>query len=194
MRLFIAINLSDAMKDALTAVQDDMYGRGVRGNYTPRENMHLTLAFIGEYPDKDRVLDALSSVSFSAFSLSLSGMGCFRDLWWAGMDESAPLAAVARRIRRALAENGIPFDRKRFSPHITLIRKAAGTMPGIRLETGSMPVERISLMRSDRGKHGMVYTEVGAVTNSSPASVTGTEAGLNYPEEQQEQLCFPPAR
>ena len=166
MRLFIAINLSDAMKDALTAVQDDMYGRGVRGNYTPRENMHLTLAFIGEYPDKDRVLDALSSVSFSAFSLSLSGMGCFRDLWWAGMDESAPLAAVARRIRRALAENGIPFDRKRFSPHITLIRKAAGTMPGIRLETGSMPVERISLMRSDRGKHGMVYTEVGAVTKT----------------------------
>ena len=166
MRLFIAINLSDAMKDALTAVQDDMYGRGVRGNYTPRENMHLTLAFIGEYPDKDRVLDALSSVSFSAFSLSLSGMGCFRDLWWAGMDESAPLAAVARRIRRALAENGIPFDRKRFSPHITLIRKAAGTMPGIRLETVSMPVERISLMRSDRGKHGMVYTEVGAVTKT----------------------------
>ena len=166
MRLFIAINLSDAMKDALTAVQDDMYGRGVRGNFTPRENMHLTLAFIGEYPDKDRVLDALSSVSFSAFSLSLSGMGCFRDLWWASMDESAPLAAVARRIRRALAENGIPFDRKRFSPHITLIRKAAGTMPGIRPETVSMPVERISLMRSDRGKHGMVYTEVGAVTKT----------------------------
>ena len=166
MRLFIAIQLSDAMKDALTAAQDEMYEHGVRGNFTTRENMHLTLAFIGEYPDKDRVLDALSSVSFSAFSLSLSGMGCFRDLWWAGMDESAPLAAVARRIRRALAENGIPFDRKRFSPHITLIRKAAGTMPGIRLETVSMPVERISLMRSDRGKHGMVYTEVGAVTKT----------------------------
>ena len=81
MRLFIAINLSDAMKKALSAAQDEMYGKGVRGNFTPRENMHLTLAFIGEYPDKEQVMDALSSVSFSAFTLSLSGMGCFRDLW-----------------------------------------------------------------------------------------------------------------
>ena len=102
MRLFIAINLSDATKNALTAAQDEMYGRGVRGNFTPRENMHLTLAFIGEYPDKDQVMDALSTVSFSAFSLSLSGMGCFRDLWWAGMDESAPLHAVVRRIRHEI--------------------------------------------------------------------------------------------
>ena len=163
MRLFIAIPLSDAMKDALTAVQYEMYDNGVRGNFTSRENMHLTLAFIGEYPDKEQVMDALSSVSFSAFILSLSGMGCFRDLWWAGMDESAPLAAVVRRIRHALADHNIPFDRKRFSPHITLIRKATGTMPGIRIEKVSMPVERISLMRSDRGKHGMIYTEVGEI-------------------------------
>ena len=146
MRLFIAIPLSDAMKDALTAVQDEMYDNGVRGNFTSRENMHLTLAFIGEYPD-----------------LSLSGMGCFRDLWWAGMDESAPLHAVVRRIRHALADHNIPFDRKRFSPHITLIRKATGTMPGIQIEKVSMPVERILLMRSDRGKHGMIYTEVGEI-------------------------------
>ena len=141
MRLFIAIPLSDAMKDALTAAQDKMYDNGVRGNFTSRENMHLTLAFIGEYPDKDQVMDALdkepvmdalSTVSFSTFSLSLSGMGCFRDLWWAGMEESAPLHAVVRRSRHALADHNIPFDRKRFSPHITLIRKATGTMPGMK--------------------------------------------------------------
>ena len=163
MRLFIAIQLSDAMKDALTAAQDEMYSHGVRGNFTARENMHLTLAFIGEYPDKEQVMDALSSVSFSSFSIALKGMGCFRDLWWAGMDESAPLTAVVRRIRRALAENEIPFDKKRFSPHITLIRKATGTMPGIQIDKVSMPVKSISLMRSDRGKRGMIYTMVGEI-------------------------------
>lgn len=163
MRLFIAIQLSDAMKDALTAAQDEMYAHGVRGNFTTRENMHLTLAFIGEYPDQEPVMDALASVSFSSFSLALKGLGCFRDLWWAGMEESAPLTAVVRRIRRALAENDIPFDKKRFSPHITLIRKAAGTMPGIQIDSVSMPVKSISLMRSDRGKRGMIYTEVGEI-------------------------------
>ena len=163
MRLFIAIQLSDAMKDALTAAQDEMYAHGVRGNFTTRENMHLTLAFIGEYPDKEQVMDALSSVSFSSFSIALKGMGCFRDLWWTGMEESAPLTAVVRRIRRALAENDIPFDKKRFSPHITLIRKATGTMPGIQIDTVSMPVKSILLMRSDRGKRGMIYTAVGEI-------------------------------
>ena len=163
MRLFIAIRLSDAMKDALTAAQDEMYEHGVRGNFTTRENMHLTLAFIGEYPDKEQVMDTLSSVSFSSFSIALKGMGCFRDLWWTGMEESAPLTAVVRRTRRALAENDIPFDKKRFSPHITLIRKATGTMPGIQIDTVSMQVESILLMRSDRGKRGMIYTAVGEI-------------------------------
>ena len=66
-----------------------------------------------------------------------------------------------RRIRRALAESEIPFDRKRFSPHITLIRKAEGPMPGIQLKKAAMQVDRILLMRSDRGKRGMIYTAVG---------------------------------
>jgi hypothetical protein len=72
-------------------------------------------------------------------------------------------AAVVRRIRRVLAENNIPFDKKRFSPHITLIRKASGDMPGLAQEPVSMTVDTISLMRSDRGRNGMIYTELGTV-------------------------------
>ena len=163
MRLFIAINLSDAMKDSLIHTQNTLHDRGVRGNYTSEENLHLTLAFIGEYPDAETVLDALAAVSFRPFALSLEGMGRFGDLWWAGMKDSAALTAVVRRIRRALAENNIPFDKKRFSPHITLIRKASGEMPGTAPESVSMTVNTISLMRSDRGRHGMIYTELGTL-------------------------------
>ena len=163
MRLFIAINLSDAMKGSLINTQNALYDLGVRGNYTSEENLHLTLAFIGEYPNAEPVLDALSSVSFRPFDLSLEGMGRFGDLWWAGMRDSVPLTAVVRRLRRALAENGIPFDKKRFSPHITLIRKASGTLPGITPEPASMTVTALSLMRSDCGRNGMIYTELGSV-------------------------------
>ena len=163
MRLFIAVNLSDEMKDSLIRMQNALYDRGARGNYTPEENLHLTLAFIGEYPDAQPVLDALSAVAFRPFELSLEGMGRFGDLWWAGMRDSVPLTAVVRRLRRALAENGIPFDKKRFSPHITLIRKASGALPGIAPEPASMTVTALSLMRSDRGRNGMIYTELGSV-------------------------------
>ena len=161
MRLFIAINLSDEIKKSLISAQNTMYDRGIRGNFTPQENMHLTLAFIGEYPDADLVLDALSTVSFTPFDITLEGIGCFGDLWWAGLKESVPLMSVVRRIRRALSESEIPFDRKRFSPHITLIRKASGKMPGIQIRPASMAVSTISLLRSDRGRNGMIYTELG---------------------------------
>lgn len=161
MRLFIAIQLNDEMKDALIATQNAMYDSGVRGNYTPEENMHLTLAFIGDFPEAEPVLDALADVDFTPFEIAPESVGCFGDLWWAGIEESAPLHAVVRRVRRALAEHEIPFDRKRFSPHITLLRKARGQMPELTLEPISMTVTAISLMRSDRGRNGMIYTELG---------------------------------
>ena len=163
MRLFIAIKLSEEMKAALTDAQRAMFDRGVRGNYSPEENLHLTLAFIGEVPDPQPVLDALGTVRFTPFTLTLDGVGCFGDLWWAGLKDSAALESTARRVRRALAEHAIPFDRKRFSPHITLIRKAAGKLPGIRIRPAGMRVRSISLMRSERGKRGMIYTELGTI-------------------------------
>lgn len=161
MRLFIAINLSSQIKEELINAQNVMYDHGVRGNYTSEENMHLTLAFIGDYPDPQPVLDALSDVEFTPFDISLDGIGSFGDLWWAGINESVPLESVARRVRRALADHDIPFDKKRFSPHITLIRKATNNMPGVQVHPKGMTVEEIALMRSERGRNGMIYTEVG---------------------------------
>ena len=163
MRLFLAIRFSSEMRGALITAQRTMYDRGVRGNYTPEENLHLTLAFIGEYPRAETVMDALSGVTLTPFELQLEGIGCFGDLWWAGLRESAALTAVVRRIRRALAENTIPFDRKRFSPHITLIRKASRDAAGITVKPAAMTVDAISLMSSKRGRNGMIYTEVGAI-------------------------------
>ena len=163
MRLFLAIVLSEPMKDALIAAQNALYDRGVRGRWTGEENLHLTLAFIGEYPDAAPVMDALAELRFAPFELQLEGLGCFGDLWWAGLRASAPLEALVRRTRRALADAGVPYDRKRFSPHITLLRNASGKLPPVRIEAASMAVDAVSLMRSDRGRNGMIYTELGRI-------------------------------
>ena len=161
MRLFIAIQLNDEIKNTLTDLQKHLARQGVKGNYTNAKNLHITLAFIGEYNDPNSVMEVLSSVPFTPFSISLEGFGCFRDLWWVGIRKNSGLYDYVRRLRRALADAQIPFDRKDFSPHITLIRKANGTMPGITIPADEMEVRHISLMRSEKGKNGMVYTEVG---------------------------------
>ena len=163
MRLFVAIQLSDEMKDALIEAQNSYYDHGVRGNYTSEENLHLTLVFIGEYPAAEPVLEALSEVSFKPFEITLEGTGCFDELRWAGIRECVPLEIMAKKVRRTLAEHGIPFDQKRFSPHITLIRKSSGKLPATRIRPVSMTVDAVSLLRSDRGKRGMIYTELGTI-------------------------------
>lgn len=162
MRLFIAVQLDDNIKDALAGMQSALRAGRVGGNYTKIENLHLTLAFIGECGDPDHVLDVMRMVSFEPIPIRLEGFGSFGDLYWCGLARQNELTAYVKRLRRALAETDIPFDRKRFSPHITLLRKAAvDRMPGITVPEASMTADKVSLMRSERRKSGMIYTELG---------------------------------
>ena len=161
MRLFIAIKLNSELRNALTDVQKHLIRRGVSGNYTNTDNLHITLAFIGEYDEPDFVTEVISEVPFSPFPISLSTLGHFGNLWWVGLDDNDELGSYVKRLRKALSEAGIPFDKKKFSPHITLIRKAIGTLPAVSVPKTVMSVDHISLMRSERGPKGMIYTEIG---------------------------------
>ena len=151
MKLFIAINLTPNIKQTLRDVQDFCLANGIQGNYTPEENLHLTLAYIGEYPDPDHVLDVMEIIHSSPFSITIDGLGNFEDLWWAGLHPSPILIKTVSRLRRALSDNQIPYDRRKFIPHITLIRKASiqNHFPVFPLEPISMNIDHLSLMRSD---------------------------------------------
>ncbi len=166
MGLFIAIQFDEKIMDALTDFQDDLRAQGVNGNYTGRQNLHITLAFIGDYGNPEDVLDAMEQVEFRPIDISLDGVGSFRELFWVGIKDNPQLDGYVKSLRRALSECGIPFDRKRFSPHITLIRKysykGGREIPVSEPPKGHMKATRVSLMRSERGKNGMIYTEIGA--------------------------------
>ena len=167
MRLFIAIQFNKQILSSLAGLQDEMSAMGVNGNYTKQENLHLTLAFIGDYGDPDAVLDAMEGTDFRPFPIRLDGVGTFGEIFWAGIEENPALMAYTKRLRRTLSDEGIPFDKKKFSPHITLIRKysyrGGKAIPVTDAPRGEMMVERISLMESRRGKNGMIYTEIGCV-------------------------------
>lgn len=168
MRLFVALQFDDSIIDALTDFQQDLRSMGVQGNYTKEENLHLTLAFIGEYGDPDAVLDVMEQVNFRPFELRLSGVGSFEDLFWVRTTGEEELTVLVKKLRHALADAGIPFDRKKFRPHITLIRKmriqSGKSIPADKLRRGGMMVKSISLMKSERGRSGMIYTELGRIS------------------------------
>ena len=167
MRLFIAIRFDDNILNSLTAYQDSLKERGVTGNYVKKENLHITMAFIGDYDDPDKVLDTMKHVGFRPIKISLDGTGSFGDLFWVGLSDNYQLAGYVKRLRKELNANEIPFDRKRFSPHITLIRKCSFCESNEDIlpdpPKGSMTATKVSLMCSERGENGMIYTEIGFV-------------------------------
>ena len=160
MRLFVAICLSEEMKNVVTATLHEMKKSGVKGNYASSKNLHLTLAFIGETKEVPAVKDALQKVDFKSFRLAMSELGNFGDLLWVGVKGNQGLSAAVKAIRGALDEAGIEYDRQKFVPHITIIRKAAGNWKKVKPPKGEMIVKRISLMKSEEKNGKRVYTEV----------------------------------
>ena len=75
MRLFIAIQFDEQILQELTHYQTTLKSNGVTGNFSRKENLHITLAFIGEYGDPDDVLDAMEEVTFRPFDIDLDGVG-----------------------------------------------------------------------------------------------------------------------
>ena len=165
MRLFAAIRPSPGFRAALTDLQERLRAAGITGRYREPDGLHLTLAFIGDWPDD--VTELLPAVQ-KPFSLTLSHLGIFPEanVLWAGVAPSEELESLAGRVRHNLANEGIPFDRMRFCPHITLARKPfvpeSVALSEIRVPAVSMIVDEVCLYRSDRGKNGMIYTVIGS--------------------------------
>ena len=164
MRQFIALEPSPVFLSALEDLQDRLQAAGVTGRFREPSGLHLTLAFIGEWPEE--VTELLPEVR-KPFPLALSRLGFFPEanVLWAGVEPSEGLEHLAAGVRHSLAEAGISFDRKKFVPHITLARKpsvpAGVVLSEIPVPKASMIVEEICLYRSDPGKNGMVYTVIG---------------------------------
>jgi len=169
-RLFIAILFSKPVLDGLAAAVGDLRPRFQSGNFTARENLHLTLSFLGETaPERlNAVRDAMEAVTVPHFRLRIGGIGSFcregEELYWAGIERSDALLRLHEELNVELVRQGFPVERREFRPHLTLVRRAVlcGAQAELPMPFLEMDVERISLMCSRPGKGGSIYTELAA--------------------------------
>ena len=165
MRIFVGLRPSDDFRMALAVLQDRLRCAGITGRYLDPSNLHMTLAFIGEWTED--VTQVLPSVEYP-FTITLGYPGIFPEakVLWAGIEKSEELNRLAQCVRDRLAEHGIPFDPKGFNPHITLVRKPVipnrVDLSGIEILKASMIVDEVCLYRSERGENGMEYTVIGS--------------------------------
>jgi 2'-5' RNA ligase len=123
-RLFVALALPDPIAEGLLLMQGGVPG----ARWSEREQLHLTLRFIGEVDGRDAAAidDALAAIRAPRFKLELKGIGEFggknpRALW-AGLRDDTAVQHLQRKIESALQRIGLPAEERKFAAHITLAR------------------------------------------------------------------------
>ena len=171
-RLFVAIDLPAETKDRILSLrQDDL----PPGRWSRREALHLTLHFIGDAPEAvaRAYQQALAEVKAPAFDLRIEGVGQFPSddrprVIWAGVRNSPDLRALHEAVGAALASEGFDRERRRFHPHITLMRfrkpirrGLASRWLGAHIDFYAEPfrVEQFVLYESDLQPGGAVYAK-----------------------------------
>lgn len=174
MRLFIAINFTEETKQSIVAVQRRLRQLG-RGNFSRPENLHLTLAFLGEIaPARVGVIRHLmDQLTVPSMRLIFDHVGCFRrdggDIWWIGLEPNKELLALQKELYHRLTDADFSLDNRRFSPHITLARQVVlGKEPDRNKLLGepfATNADTVSLMLSERTGGRLTYTEQYAVAS-----------------------------
>jgi len=188
LRTFIAIELDEAVRDAIGRVQGKFQRQAPHGSvkWVAPHAMHLTLKFLGDTPVSrvSKVADGLAAAcaGFASFDISIEGRGCFpnlrrpRVIWVAVRDVGGrSLAPLQTAIERHIAPLGFPTEERGFSPHLTLGRVARSAGAAEEAAIGQM-VERsvveqiavqrvhaVHLIKSDLRPAGPVYTVLATV-------------------------------
>ena len=96
MRAFIAIDFTKEVKKEILAVQKSVAEKSAKGNFTPEENFHLTLRFIGEIDEygMESLADAVreTGLRFRGFELNINSLGFFprgdKSIVWVGVEKN----------------------------------------------------------------------------------------------------------
>lgn len=127
-RLFTALDLPSRSVDALRAFRENA-DLPVRARWTPIDNHHITLRFIGEV-DEDRAASiekALTAVRPAPFQVNPLGLGVLPSrrkprVLTVRIDPTEPLRALYSALQNTLATVGVDTEDRSYRPHITLAR------------------------------------------------------------------------
>lgn len=123
-RAFVAIPMPEDAAARLAGL-----ARGLTvGRRVPEENLHLTLAFLGEVSDAglEELHDTLSAIRAAPVELRFEGLGVFGEdrprALWAAVAPDPALLDLQRQVERAARRAGLAPEARRFVPHVTLAR------------------------------------------------------------------------
>ena len=182
MRVFVAIDVGDAVRREVTRVITTLSGKLEAAKTPPKvawvkpAALHVTIKFIGEVeqPEVERLQALIAPpIEMAPFELTWRGIGTFpspkhpRALWLGVINGAAPLADLEAEVSRRLAgAQAVELDERAFLPHLTLGRvKMSGegvdwpkVLKSAEVKHVTSVVDRVTLYRSQLSQHGPNYT------------------------------------
>jgi 2'-5' RNA ligase len=168
-RLFVALVPPAAVIDALPAVRS-----GARP--TPSDQLHVTLAFLGEQEQAEPIALALDAVSDCPAPLvRLAGAGRFGSAVWLGMQgDLVTLRGLARCAQDAVRSAGVVLEPRTWHPHLTIAR--GGRVPGLERYEGPVAAwDEVRLVRSHLGRGAARHEPLAGWRLPQPAPVDPPE-------------------
>ena len=165
MRCFIAAWPDPLTRVALAAVSDDVRQRVAHRRTMRIDDLHLTLAFIGNLADEDAfaVADVITKLRFRPFAWRLDTLGFFDQagVVWIGTARTPvkPLVALGGQVRAVLDRLDIDYDRRPLAPHVTLLR-GVQRFDVERLAPITWRIDSIALYRSAAAGESARYARV----------------------------------
>jgi len=160
-RLFFALWPDSELQQRLARVAAAILPAHV-GRPVPAENLHCTLAFLGDVDADQRVCveAAASAVRAAPFELSLDRCGFFRRpqvLWLGCLETPAALRQLVSDLGRGCAACGFPPEPRPYEVHLTIARKISHDPGRPPVMAVSWPVDRFALVQSVSEPGGVRY-------------------------------------
>lgn len=179
MRCFVGVKVPEPVRDLLVRVQEALRRADAAVKWVERENLHLTLKFLGDLDegqvDSLRALLAEEATRWRPLALEYRGIGTFpergtpRVVWAGAIGEIDRLAGLAVAVERHAETVGVPRERHPFVAHLTigrvksdrnLKRLQAAIEPQRDVPLGKDEVGEFVLIRSTLTSDGPVYEAV----------------------------------
>jgi 2'-5' RNA ligase len=175
MRVFIAIDVPNEIRQRLAAIQDQLRPASTAARWVSTDSIHITLKFLGEIPEERRtdIDSALTGLTWLPMSVSVRGVGFFPGvrsprILWAGV-ECPTMEGLANEVETRLVQAGFDSERRAFRAHLTLARTKETRLenslvksaePLKEVEFGTFVANRFYLYQSTLKPGGSLYTKL----------------------------------
>ena len=173
MRVFIAIEISN--KEVINSIKIIQNKINIDAKPVESKNFHFTLQFLGEISEEimHKIIQALRTIEFSSFSITLKGVGTFPKskfprIVWIGTDENGGnmLIQLSKKVEKVMEPLGF-FSDKPFKPHITIFRiknkieDITGELKSQKvIDFGIQEISSIKLKKSELTSSGPIYSDL----------------------------------